>query len=58
MLDVLWADRRAGTRKIIGIVIGKTDVKGFPDRKMIIENPLIQIKDLEREEKFSPATPR
>ncbi|XP_020942459.1 meiosis-specific with OB domain-containing protein isoform X2 [Sus scrofa] len=87
--------------KIIGIVIGKTDVKGFPDRKnigserytfsftirdsaahfvnvaswgnedyvralsdsfrvgacVIIENPLIQIKDLEREEKFSPATP-
>lgn len=25
---------------------------------VIIENPLIQIKDLEREEKFSPATPR
>ncbi|KAM8779583.1 meiosis-specific with OB domain-containing protein isoform 1-T1 [Rhynchonycteris naso] len=87
--------------KIIGIVIGKTDVKGFPDRKnigserytfsftirdssshfvnatswgkedyirslsdsfrvgecVIIENPLIQRKDLEREEKFSPATP-
>uniref|UniRef100_A0A4W2IPK3 Meiosis-specific with OB domain-containing protein n=1 Tax=Bos indicus x Bos taurus TaxID=30522 RepID=A0A4W2IPK3_BOBOX len=87
--------------KIIGIVIGKTDVKGFPDRKnigserytfsftirdstthfvnatswgsedyirslsdsfrvgecVIIENPLIQTKDLEREEKFSPATP-
>ncbi|XP_047695089.1 meiosis-specific with OB domain-containing protein isoform X1 [Prionailurus viverrinus] len=87
--------------KIIGIVIGKTDVKGFPDRKnvgserytfsftirdspahfvnaaswgsegyirslsdsfrigecVIIENPLIQRKELEREEKFSPATP-
>ncbi|XP_041603391.1 meiosis-specific with OB domain-containing protein isoform X3 [Vulpes lagopus] len=87
--------------KIIGIVIGKTDVKGFPDRKNIgserytfsftirdspthfvnatswgsegyirslsdsfrvgecvtIENPLIQRKELEREEKFSPATP-
>uniref|UniRef100_F7GPT3 Meiosis-specific with OB domain-containing protein n=2 Tax=Callithrix jacchus TaxID=9483 RepID=F7GPT3_CALJA len=87
--------------KIIGIVIGKTDVKGFPDRKnigserytfsftirdspahfinatswgnedyikslsdgfrvgdcVIIENPLIQRKDIEREEKFSPATP-
>ncbi|XP_017173191.1 meiosis-specific with OB domain-containing protein isoform X2 [Mus musculus] len=87
--------------KIIGIVIGKTDVKGFPDRKnigserytfsftirdspchfvnvsswgsedyirslsesfrvaecVIIENPLIQRKDTEREEKFSPATP-
>ncbi|XP_027626781.1 meiosis-specific with OB domain-containing protein isoform X2 [Tupaia chinensis] len=87
--------------KIIGIVIGKTDVKGFPDRKnlgserytfsftirdspmyfvnatswgseeyikslsgsftvgecVIIENPLIQKKELEREEKFSPATP-
>ncbi|XP_077762251.1 meiosis-specific with OB domain-containing protein isoform X5 [Canis aureus] len=43
--------------KIIGIVIGKTDVKGFPDRKMTIENPLIQRKELEREEKFSPATP-
>ncbi|XP_069426594.1 meiosis-specific with OB domain-containing protein isoform X1 [Ovis canadensis] len=87
--------------KIIGIVIGKTDVKGFPDRKnigserytfsftirdstthfvnatswgsedyirslsdsfrvgecVIIENPLIQTKELEREEKFSPATP-
>ncbi|XP_012587291.1 PREDICTED: meiosis-specific with OB domain-containing protein isoform X2 [Condylura cristata] len=87
--------------KIIGIVIGKTDVKGFPDRKNIgserftfsftirdspahfmnvtswgseayvrplsdsfrvgecvtIENPLIQRKELEREERFSPATP-
>ncbi|KAM4820082.1 meiosis-specific with OB domain-containing protein isoform 1-T3 [Thomomys bottae] len=87
--------------KIIGIVIGKTDVKGFPDRKnigserytfsftvrdspshfvnvtswgkedyirplsgsfrvgdcVIIENPLIQRKELEREEKFSPGTP-
>uniref|UniRef100_A0A8C5P3G3 Meiosis-specific with OB domain-containing protein n=1 Tax=Jaculus jaculus TaxID=51337 RepID=A0A8C5P3G3_JACJA len=87
--------------KIIGIVIGKTDVKGFPDRKNIgserytfsftirdspnhfinvsswgsedyikslsysfrigecvtIENPLIQRKETEREEKFSPATP-
>ncbi|XP_076434166.1 meiosis-specific with OB domain-containing protein isoform X5 [Peromyscus maniculatus bairdii] len=87
--------------KIIGIVIGKTDVKGFPDRKnigserytfsftirdspdhfvnvsswgsedyirplsesfkvgecVIIENPLIQRKETEREEKFSPATP-
>uniref|UniRef100_A0A8C9AT48 Meiosis-specific with OB domain-containing protein n=1 Tax=Prolemur simus TaxID=1328070 RepID=A0A8C9AT48_PROSS len=87
--------------KIIGIVIGKTDVKGFPDRKnigserytfsftirdsptcfvnatswgnesyikslsdsfrvgecVVIENPLIQRKEIEREEKFSPATP-
>ncbi|XP_007980079.1 meiosis-specific with OB domain-containing protein isoform X3 [Chlorocebus sabaeus] len=87
--------------KIIGVVIGKTDVKGFPDRKnigserytfsftirdspahfvnaaswgnegyikslsdsfrvgdcVIIENPLIQRKEIEREEKFSPATP-
>ncbi|XP_017496916.2 meiosis-specific with OB domain-containing protein isoform X1 [Manis javanica] len=87
--------------KIIGIVIGKTDVKGFPDRKnigserytcsftirdspthfvnaaswgsedyirslsdsfrvgdcVVIENPLIQRKELEREEKFSPETP-
>ncbi|KAM5198373.1 meiosis-specific with OB domain-containing protein isoform 3-T7 [Hipposideros larvatus] len=87
--------------KIIGIVIWKTDVKGFPDRKnigserytfsftirdspshflnatswgngdyirslsnsfrvgdcVIIENPLIQRKEFEREEKFSPATP-
>ncbi|KAM5227330.1 meiosis-specific with OB domain-containing protein [Ctenodactylus gundi] len=87
--------------KIIGVVIGKTDVKSFPDRKniglerytfsftirdspacfvnatswgnegyikllsdsfrvgecVIIENPLIQRKELEREEKFSPATP-
>eukprot|EP00073_Rattus_norvegicus_P050633 XP_017453017.1 PREDICTED: meiosis-specific with OB domain-containing protein isoform X2 [Rattus norvegicus] len=87
--------------KIIGIVIGKTDVKGFPDRKnigserytfsftirdspnhfvnvsswgsedyirslsdnfkvgecVIIENPLIQRKETEREERFSPATP-
>ncbi|XP_030858519.2 meiosis-specific with OB domain-containing protein isoform X1 [Gorilla gorilla gorilla] len=87
--------------KVIGIVIGKTDVKGFPDRKnigserytfsftirdspahfvnaaswgnedyikslsdsfrvgdcVIIENPLIQRKEIEREEKFSPATP-
>ncbi|XP_035876966.1 meiosis-specific with OB domain-containing protein isoform X3 [Phyllostomus discolor] len=87
--------------KIIGIVIGKTDVRGFPDRKnigserytfsftirdspihfvnatswgnedyirslsnsfrvgecVIIENPLIQRKELEREEKFSPTTP-
>nr|XP_020025010.1 meiosis-specific with OB domain-containing protein isoform X2 [Castor canadensis] len=87
--------------KIIGIVIGKTDVKGFPDRKnigserytfnftirdspthfvnvaswgkedyikslsdsfrvgecVIIENPLVQRKEIEREEKFNPATP-
>uniref|UniRef100_G3T198 Meiosis-specific with OB domain-containing protein n=1 Tax=Loxodonta africana TaxID=9785 RepID=G3T198_LOXAF len=88
--------------KIIGIVIGKTDVKGFPDRKsdigserytlsftvrdspahfvniaswgsedyirslsdsfrvgecLIIENPLVQRKEMEREEKFRPATP-
>ncbi|XP_006873925.1 PREDICTED: meiosis-specific with OB domain-containing protein isoform X2 [Chrysochloris asiatica] len=87
--------------KIIGIVIGKTDVKGFPDRKnigaerytvsftvrdspahfvnvaswgsedyirslsdsfrvgecLIIENPLVQRKEMEREEKFCPATP-
>ncbi|XP_012785691.2 meiosis-specific with OB domain-containing protein [Ochotona princeps] len=87
--------------KIIGIVIGKTDVKGFPDRKnigserytfnftirdspshfvnvtswgnedhikslsgsfrvgecVIIENPLIQRKDMEREERFIPTTP-
>ncbi|KAM9583714.1 meiosis-specific with OB domain-containing protein [Trichechus inunguis] len=87
--------------KLIGIVIGKTDVKGFPDRKnigserytlsftvrdspahfvnvaswgsedyirslsdsfrvgecLIIENPLVQRKEMEREEKFSPATP-
>ncbi|XP_055991270.1 meiosis-specific with OB domain-containing protein [Sorex fumeus] len=87
--------------KIIGLVIGKTDVKGFPDRKniglerftfsftirdspthfvnatawgnedyirslsdsfrvgecVIIENPLIQRKEIEREEKFSPPTP-
>ncbi|XP_026303328.1 meiosis-specific with OB domain-containing protein [Piliocolobus tephrosceles] len=87
--------------KVIGVVIGKTDVKGFPDRKnigserytfsftirdspahfinaaswgnedyikslsdsfrvgdcVIIENPLIQRKEIEREEKFSPATP-
>ncbi|XP_075686695.1 meiosis-specific with OB domain-containing protein isoform X2 [Rhinoderma darwinii] len=86
---------------IIGIVIGKTDVKGFPDRKnigserytfsftvrdspsafinascwgredyikslsesfrvgdcVIIENPLVQTKDVEREEKFNPSTP-
>ncbi|XP_071976069.1 meiosis-specific with OB domain-containing protein [Engystomops pustulosus] len=84
-----------------GIVIGKTDVKGFPDRKniglerytfsftvrdspsafinascwgreeyikslsecfrigdcVIIENPLVQTKDVEREEKFNPSTP-
>uniref|UniRef100_A0A2K6KMG3 Meiosis specific with OB-fold n=1 Tax=Rhinopithecus bieti TaxID=61621 RepID=A0A2K6KMG3_RHIBE len=88
-------------QKVIGVVIGKTDVKGFPDRKnigserytfsftirdspahfvnaaswgnedyikslsdsfrvgdcVIIENPLIQRKEIEREEKFSPATP-
>ncbi|XP_036053859.1 meiosis-specific with OB domain-containing protein [Onychomys torridus] len=87
--------------KIISVVIGKTDVRGFPDRKnigserytfsftirdspdhfvnvsswgsedyirplsesfkvgecVIIENPLIQRKETEREEKFSPATP-
>ncbi|XP_069840157.1 meiosis-specific with OB domain-containing protein [Dendropsophus ebraccatus] len=86
---------------IIGIVIGKTDVKGFPDRKniglerytfsftvrdspsafinascwgreeyikslsesfqigdcVIIENPLVQTKDVEKEEKFNPSTP-
>ncbi|XP_060642541.2 meiosis-specific with OB domain-containing protein [Anolis sagrei] len=86
---------------IIGVVIGKTDAKGFPDRKnigseryifnftvrdspsyfinvnswgredyikslsdsfrvgdcVIIENPLVQTKEVEREEKFSPTTP-
>ncbi|XP_065416310.1 meiosis-specific with OB domain-containing protein isoform X2 [Chrysemys picta bellii] len=42
---------------IIGVVIGKTDVKGFPDRKMTIENPLVQTKELEKEEKFNPTTP-
>ncbi|XP_075755938.1 meiosis-specific with OB domain-containing protein [Pelodiscus sinensis] len=86
---------------IIGVVIGKTDVKGFPDRKNIgserytfgftirdspacfinvnswgreeyvrslsesfrvgdcvtIENPLVQTKELEKEEKFNPTTP-
>ncbi|NXW57429.1 MEIOB protein, partial [Eurystomus gularis] len=86
---------------VIGVVIGKTDVRGFPDRKNIgserytfsftirdsptyfinvsswgreeyirslsesfrvgdcvtIENPLLQSKEAEREEKFNPATP-
>ncbi|XP_001365576.2 meiosis-specific with OB domain-containing protein [Monodelphis domestica] len=86
---------------IIGMVIGKTDVKGFPDRKnigserytfsftirdsptyfinvtswgkedyikslsrsfrvgecVIIENPLVQTKEIEKEEKFNPTTP-
>ncbi|NXN97255.1 MEIOB protein, partial [Rhinopomastus cyanomelas] len=86
---------------VIGVVIGKTDVRGFPDRKnigserytfgftirdspncfinvaswgkehyirslsesfrvgdcVIIENPLVQSKEAEREEKFNPATP-
>ncbi|XP_057254118.1 meiosis-specific with OB domain-containing protein isoform X2 [Pezoporus wallicus] len=86
---------------VIGVVIGKTDVRGFPDRKNIgserytfsftirdsptyfinvnswgreeyirslsesfrvgdcvtIENPLIQSKEAEREEKFNPVTP-
>ncbi|NXD82263.1 MEIOB protein, partial [Halcyon senegalensis] len=86
---------------VIGVVIGKTDVRGFPDRKnigserytfsftirdsptyfinviswgreayirplsesfrvgdcVIIENPLVQSKEVEREEKFSPVTP-
>ncbi|KAJ6659710.1 hypothetical protein lerEdw1_018424 [Lerista edwardsae] len=86
---------------IIGVVIGKTDAKGFPDRKnigserytfgftirdspfhfinvnswgredyvkslsesfrvgdcVIIENPLIQTKEVEKEEKFNPTTP-
>uniref|UniRef100_A0A8C5WF55 Meiosis-specific with OB domain-containing protein n=1 Tax=Leptobrachium leishanense TaxID=445787 RepID=A0A8C5WF55_9ANUR len=86
---------------IMGIVIGKTDVKGFPDRKnigserytfgftmrdspgffinasswgreeyikslaesfhvgdcVIVENPLVQTKDMEKEEKFNPSTP-
>ncbi|NXP53585.1 MEIOB protein, partial [Heliornis fulica] len=86
---------------VIGVVIGKTDVRGFPDRKKIgserytfsftirdsltcfinvnswgreeyvrslsesfrvgdcvtIENPLVQAKEAEREEKFSPVTP-
>ncbi|XP_010077422.1 PREDICTED: meiosis-specific with OB domain-containing protein [Pterocles gutturalis] len=86
---------------VIGVVIGKTDVRGFPDRKNIgserytfgftirdsptyfinvnawgkeeyirslsesfrvgdcvtIENPLIQSKEPEREEKFNPVTP-
>ncbi|KAM8798531.1 meiosis-specific with OB domain-containing protein [Eudromia elegans] len=86
---------------VIGVVIGKTDVRGFPDRKNIgserytfsftirdsptyfinvnswgreeyvrslsesfrvgdcitIENPLVQAKEAEREEKFNPVTP-
>ncbi|XP_061455177.1 meiosis-specific with OB domain-containing protein isoform X2 [Rhineura floridana] len=86
---------------IIGVVIGKTDAKGFPDRKnigserytfgftirdspsyfinvhswgredyikslsesfrvgdcVIIENPLVQTKEAEKEEKFNPTTP-
>ncbi|NWI64044.1 MEIOB protein, partial [Todus mexicanus] len=86
---------------IIGVVIGKTDVRGFPDRKNIgserytfsftirdsptyfinviswgreeyvrplsesfrvgdcvtIENPLVQSKEGEKEEKFNPVTP-
>ncbi|XP_040539880.1 meiosis-specific with OB domain-containing protein isoform X4 [Gallus gallus] len=86
---------------VIGVVIGKTDVRGFPDRKNIgserytfsftirdsptyfinvnswgreeyirslsesfrvgdcvtIENPLVQSKDGEKEEKFNPITP-
>ncbi|XP_042293569.1 meiosis-specific with OB domain-containing protein isoform X2 [Sceloporus undulatus] len=86
---------------IIGVVIGKTDAKGFPDRKNVgserytfgftvrdspscfinvhswgreeyikllsesfrvgdcvtIENPLVQTKEVEKEEKFNPATP-
>ncbi|XP_009895594.1 meiosis-specific with OB domain-containing protein [Dryobates pubescens] len=86
---------------VIGVVIGKTDVRGFPDRKNIgserytfsftirdspayfinvsawgkedyvrslsesfrvgdcvtIENPLVQSKEVEREEKFNPVTP-
>uniref|UniRef100_A0A3Q2XB08 Meiosis specific with OB-fold n=1 Tax=Hippocampus comes TaxID=109280 RepID=A0A3Q2XB08_HIPCM len=85
--------------KVIGIIIGKTDIKGFPDRKfgvdrftfgftvkdspdffinvsawgsdgyinrlcssfsigdVIIENPLVTTKDLEKEERFCPTTP-
>nr|XP_056722506.1 meiosis-specific with OB domain-containing protein [Euleptes europaea] len=86
---------------IIGVVIGKTDPKGFPDRRIvgaerytfgftvrdspsyfinvnswgreeyvkslsesfrvgdcvIIENPLVQMKEVEKEEKFNPTTP-
>ncbi|NXG41281.1 MEIOB protein, partial [Psilopogon haemacephalus] len=86
---------------VIGVVIGKTDVRGFPDRKNIgserytfsftirdspayfinvsawgkeeyvrslaesfrvgdcvtIENPLVQPKEMEREERFNPVTP-
>ncbi|XP_078521008.1 meiosis-specific with OB domain-containing protein isoform X11 [Lissotriton helveticus] len=86
---------------ILGVVIGKTDVRGFPDRKnigserftfsftirdspsyfvnasswgredyikslsesfrvgdwVVIENPLVQTKDAEKEEKFNPTTP-
>uniref|UniRef100_A0A8V0ZEM8 Meiosis specific with OB-fold n=1 Tax=Gallus gallus TaxID=9031 RepID=A0A8V0ZEM8_CHICK len=88
-------------QNVIGVVIGKTDVRGFPDRKNIgserytfsftirdsptyfinvnswgreeyirslsesfrvgdcvtIENPLVQSKDGEKEEKFNPITP-
>ncbi|KAM7091714.1 meiosis-specific with OB domain-containing protein [Ciconia maguari] len=88
-------------QNVIGVVIGKTDVRGFPDRKNIgserytfsftirdsptyfinvnswgreeyirslsesfrvgdcvtIENPLVQSKEAEREEKFNPVTP-
>ncbi|NXG68576.1 MEIOB protein, partial [Baryphthengus martii] len=86
---------------VIGVVIGKTDVRGFPDRKNVgserytfsftirdspnyfinvtswgreeyikplsesfsvgdcvtIENPLVQSKEMGREEKFNPVTP-
>ncbi|XP_060116578.1 meiosis-specific with OB domain-containing protein [Heteronotia binoei] len=86
---------------VIGVVIGKTDAKGFPDRKnigaerytfgftvrdspsyfinvnswgreeyvkslsesfrvgdcVVIENPLVQTKEVEKEEKFNPSTP-
>ncbi|KAK2533618.1 hypothetical protein Q9233_004832 [Columba guinea] len=74
-------------QSVIGVVIGKTDVRSFPDRKkkntldhfqkalelviviqfsnitcqcfilVTIENPLVQSKEAEREEKFNPVTP-
>nr|XP_046233906.1 meiosis-specific with OB domain-containing protein isoform X3 [Scatophagus argus] len=43
--------------KVAGIIIGKTDVKSFPDRKIIIENPLVANKDPEKGDRFCPTTP-
>ncbi|TNN32389.1 Meiosis-specific with OB domain-containing protein [Liparis tanakae] len=42
---------------VAGIIIGKSDVKSFPDRKIVIENSLVTNKDPEKGDRFCPTTP-